>query len=360
MSDREQPLLSSYRLGSLTLPNRLVMAPMTRSRALAGEVPNPLARTYYVQRAAAGLIITEATQVSQVGQGYVRTPGIFTDAQQEAWRGVAEAVHAAGGRIFPQLWHVGRVSHTSFQPGGAAPVAPSAIAIKGETFTAQGKVPFSTPRPLETEEIASIVAQYASAARRAKAAGFDGVELHGANGYLIDQFLRDGSNKRTDRYGGSVANRSRFLLEVVEAVAGVWGADRVGVRISPFGAFNDMTDSDPFATFGHVARELDARALGYLHVVEPIAAVHDRRITPELRKLFRGTLIVNGGYSREAGNEVIAAGTADLVAYGVPFLANPDLPARFGGGAALNAPDRDTFYMGEERGYTDYPTLDQR
>jgi N-ethylmaleimide reductase len=362
MSEREQPVLTPYRLGPLDLPNRLVMAPMTRSRALDGAVANPIARDYYAQRASAGLIVSEATQITQVGQGYLRTPGVFTDAQAEGWRGVTDAVHRVGGRIFAQLWHVGRVSHTSFQPGGAAPVAPSAIAARGEAHTLEGKQPFSTPRALETSEIASVVEQYAHAARTAKAAGFDGVELHGANGYLIDQFLRDGTNKRTDEYGGSFANRARFLLEIVDAVSAVWGADRVGVRISPLGGFNDMSDSDPVGLFSHVVKELDAKGVVYLHVIEGIAGPMlappgSPKVTPTLRKLFRRTLIANGGYTREAANEILAMNGADLVAFGVPFLANPDLVARFTRGAALNKPDFETFYAGEERGYTDYPTL---
>ncbi len=349
-----QPLLTSYDLAGLTLPNRMVLAPMTRSRAAEGNVPGPFASTYYVQRAGAGLLVTEGTQVSPQGQGYIATPGIYSPEQQAGWRVVTDAVHAAGGRIFAQLWHVGRVSHTSFQPGGGAPVAPSAIAVSGQTWTAEGQQPFSTPRALETDEIAGVVAQFAHGARVARAAGFDGVELHGANGYLIDQFLRDGTNRRTDAYGGSIPNRIRFLSEVVDAVSAVFPAARVGVRVSPGGAFNDMADSDPKALFTGVADTLSGR-VGYLHVVDPVAG--PERFDALLRPRFRGALIVNGGYDRDAGNAAIADGRADLVSFGVPFLANPDLPRRFAEGAPLNAPDFSTFYGGGEKGYTDYPAL---
>lgn len=350
-----QPLLTPYDLAGLPLPNRMVMAPMTRSRALPGGVPSPLALTYYVQRASAGLLVTEGTQVAPQGQGYVATPGIHSPEQEAGWRGIVDAVHAAGGRIYAQLWHVGRVSHTSFQPGGEAPVAPSAIPVSGMTWTSEGQVPFSTPRALETDEIPGVVAQYAHGARVAKAAGFDGVELHGANGYLIDQFLRDGTNHRTDAYGGSVQNRMRFLLEVVDAVGAVWTPARVGVRVSPSGGFNDMSDSDPAALFGAVASALSERRIGYLHAVDPVAApVH---FAPLLRERFRGTFIVNGGFDRDAGNAAVAEGGADLVSFGVPFIANPDLPRRFAEGAPLNAPDFATFYTGGAKGYVDYPSL---
>lgn len=353
------PLLTRYDLAGLALPNRMVLAPMTRSRAIAGNVPNPLAITYYAQRAGAGLIITEATQVAPEGQGYVSTPGIHSPEQQAGWKDVVDGVHAAGGRIFAQLWHVGRVSHTSFQPDGKAPISASAIAIPGDTYTPGGKQPFSTPRALEIDEIPGIVAQFAHGARVAEAAGFDGVELHGANGYLIDQFLRDGSNHRTDAYGGSIANRLRFLLEVVDAVTTVFPASRVGVRVSPGGTFNGMSDSDPAPLFAAVATALSQRHIGYLHVIDPIGGMMAGpvRYGAMLREHFRGTLILNGGYGRDSGNAAIAAGEADLVAFGVPFLANPDLPRRFAEGAALNAPDFATFYAGGAKGYTDYPSL---
>ncbi|WP_235685883.1 MULTISPECIES: alkene reductase [Corallococcus] len=355
-------LLSPVQLGRLELKNRLVMAPMTRSRALAtGNVPNPLAVTYYVQRASAGLIVTEGTQVSPQGVGYIRTPGIHSPEQVEGWRKVTEAVHAAGGRIFAQLWHVGRVSHPDFHDG-ALPVAPSAIRFEAEVFTHKGRVPTVTPRALETAELPGVVEQFRSAAVNALEAGFDGVELHGSNGYLLDQFLRDGSNQRTDAYGGSIENRARFPLEVARAVAGVWGADRVGYRLFPQQfPYVGMSDSTPVETFTHIARELGRLGLGYLHVTEPVSGdtvpSPDQRITPLLRKVFPGTFIVNGGYDARAGEAAVAAGEADLVAYGTPFLANPDLPERFRLESPLNPPDRATFFSGEERGYTDYPAL---
>ncbi|MFN7144259.1 MAG: alkene reductase [Myxococcota bacterium] len=352
------PLFTSYDLAGLKLPNRTVMAPMTRSRALPGEVVAPLTATYYAQRAGAGLIVSEGTQVSPEGQGYVATPGIFSAEQEAGWRVVTDAVHAAGGRIYAQLWHVGRVSHTSFQPGGKAPVAPSAIPLEGLTWTTEGQVPFSAPRALETAEIAEVVAQFAHGARVAKAAGFDGVEIHGANGYLVDQFLRDGTNTRTDRYGGSIENRIRFLLEIVEAVTAVFPKGRVGVRISPTGAFNGMSDSDPAALFGAVATALSGR-VGYLHAIDPVAGPGkaEPRFAPLLRARFHGTLILAGGFDRASADAALTEGLADLVAFGVPFLANPDLPRRLAEGAPLNAPDYGTFYAGGEKGYTDYPTL---
>ena len=348
-------LLSPFELAGLSLPNRMALAPMTRSRAVAGNVPNPLAVAYYVQRASAGLLITEATQVCPEGQGYISTPGIYSPEQEAGWRTVVDAVHAAGGRIYAQLWHVGRVSHTAFQPGGASPVAPSATAaVNGQTYTPEGPQPFSAPRALQTSEIAGVVAQFAHGARVAKAAGFDGVEIHGANGYLIDQFLRDGTNHRTDAYGGSIANRIRFLLEIVEAVSAVFPATRIGVRISPSGSYNDMADSNPEALFTAVAEALDGR-IGYLHVVDPVAA--PTRFAAPIRAKFHGPIMLNGGFSHETANAAIDAGLADIVSFGVPFLANPDLPRRFAESAPLNAPDFSTFYGGDARGYTDYPAL---
>jgi N-ethylmaleimide reductase len=348
-------LFTPVTIGRLELPNRIVMAPMTRNRAGEGNVPNALNVEYYVQRAGAGLILTEATQVSPQGVGYPGTPGIHSDDQVAGWRRVTAAVHDAGGRIFLQLWHVGRISHPSLQPGGALPVAPSAIAPKGDAMTYTGLQPFVTPRALATDEIAGVVAQYAHGARRALAAGFDGVELHGANGYLIDQFLRDGSNTRTDDYGGSIDNRTRFLREVADAVAAVWGADRVGLRISPRGEFNDMRDSDPAALFTRVAALAGQRRLAYLHVVEPVGTPDP--LAAKLRAAFGGPLMVNGGYDRATADAVLADGTADLVSFGVPFLANPDLALRYRRGAPLNAADRATFYGGNAKGYTDYPAL---
>ena len=354
-------LLSPYRLGGFELKNRLVMSPMTRSRALEGNVPNPLAATYYAQRAAAGLIVTEATQVSPQGVGYVRTPGIHSPEQVAGWRAVTDAVHGAGGLIFAQLWHVGRISQPDFH-GGALPVAPSAIAADGEVFTARGPTKMVTPHALELHELPGIVAQFEKAAENAQTAGFDGVELHGANGYLLDQFLRDGANRRTDAYGGSIRNRARFPLEVTEAVAAVWGADRVGYKVSPNGAFNSMADSDPIATFSYLAGELSKLGLLYLHVTEGVAGLMAPPAgtipaAPVLRRRFKGALILNGGYDAQSADAAIARGDADLIAFGVPFLANPDLPARYAKQAPLNAPDQSTFYAGEAKGYIDYPAL---
>jgi N-ethylmaleimide reductase len=356
-------LFSSFRLGELELPNRMVMAPMTRSRALGGNVPNPLAATYYAQRASAGLIVTEATQVSPQGVGYIRTPGIHSAAQVAGWKTITDTVHRAGGRIFAQLWHVGRVSHPDFHDG-ALPVAPSALPVDGEAFTPQGKVKIVTPRALETDEIPGIVAQFRKGAENAKAAGFDGVEIHGANGYLLDQFLRDSSNHRTDAYGGSLGKRARFPLEVTEAVAGVWGAERVGYRIAPYFGMFSMSDSNPIETFSYLTERLSELGLGYLHVLEAIggpmaAPAGTVRALPILRDKFNGAVIVNGGYDFDAGNAVIARGEADLVAFGVPFLANPDLPVRFRSRAPLNKPDPATFYAGEgdDKGYIDYPAM---
>jgi N-ethylmaleimide reductase len=349
------PVLTPYVLEGLPLPNRVVLAPMTRSRAEEGNVPSALAVEYYAQRASAGLLITEATQVAPEGQGYIATPGIHSAEQEAGWTRVVDAVHAAGGRIYAQLWHVGRVSHTSFQPGGKAPVAPSAIPIDGVTYTAAGPAPFSAPRALELDEIPGVVGQFAHGAAVAKRAGFDGIELHAANGYLIDQFLRDGSNHRTDAYGGSIANRLRFLLDVVDAVSAVFPASRVGVRISPSGAFNQMSDSDPRALSAAIATALADRGVGYLHVMDPVTS--PERLAPLLRAHFPRTLIVNGGFDAQTGSAAIADGLADLVSYGVPFLANPDLPRRFAEGAPLNKPDFATFYQGGAKGYTDYPGL---
>ncbi|HEY4403891.1 MAG TPA: alkene reductase [Xanthobacteraceae bacterium] len=354
-------LLSPYRLGGIELGNRLVMSPMTRSRALDGNVSNPLAATYYAQRATAGLIVTEATQVSPQGVGYIRTPGIHSPAQVTGWRQVTEAVHRAGGRIFAQLWHVGRVSHPDFH-GGALPVAPSAIAADGEVFTPSGLTRMVTPRALEPHELPGIVAQFRKGAENAKAAGFDGVELHGANGYLLDQFLRDGANRRADAYGGDIRNRARFPLEVTDAVVAVWGADRVGYKVSPNSGFNSMSDSDPITTFSYFADELSRRGLLYLHATEgvtgPMAPPAGTILAaPVLRKRFKGALILNGGYDADSADAAIARGDADLIAFGVPFLANPDLPVRYAKHLPLNAPDQATFYAGEAKGYIDYPVL---
>jgi N-ethylmaleimide reductase len=354
-------ILSPFDLGPLHLPNRVVMAPMTRNRAGPGNVPGALNATYYAQRASAGLIVSEATQVSPQGQGYPGTPGIHDAAQVAGWKLVTAAVHDAGGRIFLQLWHVGRISHPSLQPGGALPVAPSAIAPAGQAWTLDGMKPYVTPRALETGEIVGIVEDYRRGALNARAAGFDGVELHGANGYLIDQFLRDGANRRGDRYGGSAANRARFLLEVTEALAGVWNAERVGVRLSPTNPYNDIADSNPAATFAAAIGELNRFRLAYLHIVEPAAGDPIAAgATPDIRffrKLWRGALIANKGYDRDRADAAIRDGAADLVSFATLFLANPDLPERLRRGAPFNPPDRKTFYGGGAPGYTDYPPL---
>jgi N-ethylmaleimide reductase len=347
-------LFTAVKLGPYMLANRIVMAPMTRNRAGENDTPWQLNADYYRQRASAGLIVTEASQISPQGKGYPATPGIYSAKQIAGWKLVTDAVHAHGGRIFLQLWHVGRISHPTLQPDGSLPVAPSAIKPAGETFTGKGMAPFVTPRALETAEIAGIVGDYAQGAANALAAGFDGVEIHAANGYLIDQFLRDGSNLRNDRYGGSLENRARFLAEVTEAVAGAAGADRVGVRLSPVSGFNDMRDSNPQATFEHAARQLRPLKLAYLHVVESQEQPFDYR---SLKAAFGGTYIANGGYTRQRAGEALASGDADLVAFGSMFLANPDLPARFARNAPLNEPDRSSFYGGTEKGYTDYPAL---
>jgi N-ethylmaleimide reductase len=354
-------LFSPYRLGDLELSNRLVMSPMTRSRALDGNVPNSLAATYYAQRASAGLILTEATQVSPQGVGYIRTPGMHSPEQVAGWRAITNAVHRAGGKIFAQLWHVGRVSHPDFH-GGALPVAPSALPVEGEAFTARGRTKLVTPRALDANELPGIVAQFRAAAENAKAAGFDGVELHGANGYLLDQFLRDGANRRTDAYGGSIENRARFPLQVVDAVSGVWGPKRVGYKLSPYFSGYSMSDSNPIETFSFISSQLSRRGLLYLHVTEAVAGPAaapsgTQRATPILREKFSGTLIVNGAYDARSAEAAIARGEADLVAFGVPFLANPDLPARYRTNAELNAADPATFYSGEAAGYIDYPAL---
>jgi N-ethylmaleimide reductase len=348
-------LFTPFDAGALRLPNRMVMAPMTRNRAGLGGVPTPLMARYYRQRATAGLIVTEGIQISLTGVGYPNTPGIHTGEQGAAWRRVVDEVHSAGGRIVLQLWHVGRISHPSFQPRGGLPVAPSAIRPDGQAFTAEGLQPFQTPRALETREIAGVVQQFAAGAERAREAGFDGVEIHGANGYLIDQFLRDGSNRRTDRYGGSLANRLRFLLDVTEAVLDVWGEGRVGVRLSPTSSFNDMRDSDPLRTFSAAARALSSRRLAYLHVIE----AGPGNMLPPIARAFHGPLIVNDGYTAETAEATLLRGEADLVSFGSSFLANPDLVERFRAGLPLNAPDRSTFYGGDERGYTEYTRIDQ-
>lgn len=358
-------LFSPIHLGALSAANRIAMAPMTRSRAIADEVPSPLAPEYYAQRAGAGLIISEATQISQQGQGYPNTPGIFSDAQVEGWKAVTDAVHAKGGLIVAQLWHVGRVSIPDYQLDGGPGVGPSPIAAEGQAMKRDFSLtPFVTPHELSVDEIAGIVADFAHAAEQAKKAGFDGVEVHGANGYLIDQFLKDGSNRRQDRYGGSLENRTRFLLEVTAAVVAVWGADRVGVRLSPANASNGTKDSDPASIFVHAAGALKPFGLACLHLIEgePGTAMASWDGAPVLsaamREAFGGPLMLNGGLTRETAEAALADGRADLVSVGVPFLANPDLVERWRTGAALNAPDKATFYGGGAKGYVDYPTME--
>ena len=347
-------------LGDITLSNRIVMAPLTRNRAAAGLVPGPHTAEYYAQRATAGLIISEASQISQQGQGYQDTPGIYTAEQVAGWREVTDAVHAAGGKIFLQLWHVGRISHVDLQKDGAAPVAPSAIAAKGKTFVHGGFVEVSAPRALELDEIPGIIADYRRAAANAIAAGFDGVEIHGANGYLLDQFAKDGANHRTDAYGGSVENRARLMLEVAAAVVDEIGAGRTGIRISPVSPANGISCSDPQAQFDHIVRALDKLDLVYLHVVEGSTGGprdHAPFDYAALRAAFRNSYMANNGYDLPLATEALAQGKADLIAFGRPFIANPDLVARLKTGAPLAEPDRATMYGGGAKGYTDYPTL---
>lgn len=355
-------LFSPLQLGAIQTPNRTFMAPLTRCRAEPGNIPGEMNAQYYQQRASAGLIITEATSVSPRGFGYPNTPGIFTEAQVDGWKKVTRAVHEAGGRLFLQLWHVGRISHPSYQPDGALPVAPSAIKPKGQIFTGTAMAEFVPPRALELSEIPGVVAEYVHGAECAKAAGFDGVEIHNANGYLLDQFLRDGTNHRSDRYGGSAQNRARLTLEVTEAVVGVWGADRVGIRFSPGGVFNDMRDSSPLATFSHVLRELSPLNLAYAHITgvtaQDIAHGATEGLGPrELRPYYKGNIVAAGGFTHATGNQALAEGWADAIAFGVSFLANPDLPERFRRNAPLNQPEESTFYAPGPKGYIDYPRL---
>ncbi len=362
-------LHSPLALGDIQLANRIVMAPLTRLRSKQpGNIPHQLNAEYYAQRAGAGLIISEATQISQQGQGYPASPGIHSAEQVAGWQLVTDAVHEKGGKIVLQLWHVGRISHSSHQPGNALPVAPSAIAAKNSgTYTADWKeTPIHTPRALETAEIAGIVADYVAAASNADAAGFDGVEVHGANGYLLDQFLQDGSNKRTDAYGGSIENRARLLLEVVDGVIGVWGKERVGVRLSPYGTFNDMSDSDPVALFSYVLEQLSKRGIAYVHLIEPRSSSAGSRdgnlegrpdAAALFRKYFNGAIISAGGYTPETAQQAVASGVADAVAFGRYYISNPDLATKIEKGVPLTPYDRNTFYGGAEKGYTDYPSL---
>lgn len=358
---KNEILFDGIRLGNLDLPNRIVMAPLTRNRALAdGDVPHALNAEYYAQRASAGLIISEASQISPEGKGYAWTPGIYSDSQVAGWKQVTDAVHEKGGRIFIQLWHVGRISHTSLQPDNQAPVAPSAVAAESQTFDGNSFVPTSTPRALETSEMARIVDDYRKAAINAREAGFDGIELHAANGYLLDQFLRDGSNKRTDDYGGSVENRTRLVVEVLEALTEVWPAGRIGIRLSPFSHANGVDDSDPMGTFSHVISKVSEFGLAYLHLVE--GETGGPRELPEgasiatLRSLFKGAYMANNGYDHDLADKAVTSGEVDLVAFGRPFIANPDLVERLAEKSELNELDPDTLYGGAAKGYTDYPT----
>lgn len=356
----QKSLYNPYELGSLKLSNRIVLAPLTRNRARAGFVPSELAPTYYSQRASAGLLIAEATQVSRQGQGYQDTPGIYTQAQVDGWRAVTDAVHEKNGRIFLQLWHVGRVSHVSLQENGASPVAPSAIRAETKTFVSNEFVPVSEPRALSLDELPGIVEDFRKAAANAIAAGFDGVEIHAANGYLLDQFLKDSANVRDDAYGGSVENRARLALEVATAVVKEVGAERTGIRISPVSPANDISSSDPQAQFDYLVAQLDALELVYLHVVEG-ATGGPRDVAPfdfdALRQKFRNTYIANNGYDLELANARLAEGKADLFAFGRPFIANPDLVERLRTGAPLADLDQTTLYGGGAEGYIDYPAL---
>jgi N-ethylmaleimide reductase len=353
-------LFSAGVLGSIHIKNRIVMAPLTRNRAGDGGVPHALNATYYAQRATAGLIVTEATPISPMGHGYPNLPGIYTDAQVAGWKTITDAVHAEGGKIVIQLWHVGRISHPNMLPNGVAPVAPSAIKPAGQAFTPEGMIDYVEPRALAVDELSAIVQDYVHAAKYAIAAGFDGVEIHAANGYLLDQFLRDGSNQRTDNYGGRFENRARLLMEVTQAVVGEIGADKTGVRLSPVNPFNDMKDSDPQAVFNYVAENLNQLDLAYLHVVE--GGIHgggeaDPFDFETFRQLYKGQYMANLGYDKARGSAAIASGHANVIAYGVPFIANPDLVSRFTKDAPLNDADSNTFYGGGEEGYTDYPIL---
>ena len=352
-------LFSPVKLGSIAMSNRMVMAPLTRNRSSMEGVPQEMNVTYYEQRATAGLIITEATPISPMGHGYPLLPGIYTDAQVAGWKKVTDAVHAKGGKIVIQLWHVGRISHPTLL-NGATPVAPSAVKPAGKAFTFNGLVDYVEPRALDASELPGIVSDYVQATKNAIKAGFDGVEIHSANGYLLDQFLRDGSNKRSDIYGGSIENRARFLMEVTKAVVNTIGSDKVGLRLSPVNPFNDMKDTNPQALFNYVTEQLNQFKLAYLHVVE--GGIHGGGVADPfdfdaMRKLCDSPYMANLSYDKARGNAAIESGHADAVAYGVPFISNPDLVERFRQDAPLNKADSKSFYGGTEKGYTDYPTL---
>lgn len=344
-------LFDPIKIGALELPNRIIMSPLTRSRAGVERIPNDLMREYYVQRASAGLIISEATSVTPMGVGYADTPGIWSDEQVAGWRKITDAVHKEGGLMILQLWHVGRISDPIFL-NGELPVAPSAIQPQGHVSLVRPKKPYVTPRALETDEIPGIIEAFRIGAENAKKAGFDGVEIHGANGYLLDQFLQDSTNKRTDVYGGSLENRARLMLEVTDAVISVWGADRVGMHLAPYADAHDMGDSDPLATFTYVAEQLGKRKIAFICAR---GAWRDDWIGPKIKAAFGGIFIANEKFTKETAEQVVKSGAADAVAFGQLFIANPDLPDRFKTGAALNEPDPSTYYAPTAQGYTDYP-----
>jgi len=355
------PLFAPYQLGDLTLPNRIVMVPLTRNRAnLDGDTPSAMHADYYAQRATAGLIISEGAQISAQGKGYFRTPGIYTEAQVAAWRKITEAVHQRRGRIFCQLWHVGRMSHTSFQPDGAAPVAPSAIKADAQTFAEGGMIDVSIPRAVETVEISEVIEDYRRAAACAKRAGFDGIELHAANGYLLDQFFREASNKRQDDYGGSVENRTRIHADILDALIKIWPAGRIGVRYSPFSHAGDAQPNNPMDTYLHLIEQANAAGVAYVHLIEGetggerTANFHDLKT---LKDAVSGVYMANNGYDRRMALDAVTNGNADLICFGRPFIANPDLVSRLEKDAPLNTPNPDTFYGGDREGYTDYPFL---
>jgi len=363
--NRSIPLLVPVEVGRYKLKNRVIMAPLTRRRATADHVPTELMKTYYGQRSSAGLIIAEATNISTQAVGYMHSPGIYNSQQVDAWKPITRAVHDKGGVMFLQLWHVGRISHPLLQPDNQLPVSSSAIKLSGTITTPDGKKEFVTPRELETQEIPGIINDYKQAAKNAIAAGFDGVEIHCANGYLPDQFLHDGTNTRTDNYGGSIKNRSRFLLEIADACCRAIGSDRVGVRLSPNGIFKDVFDSDPVQLYDYVINELNYFNLAYLHLMESYVALEPAEkyanylkvVTPHYRKVYNGPLVTNVRYDYNSGNNIIKDGFADMVAYGKPFISNPDLVERFKAKAPLASWDEETFYHGGAKGYTDYPFL---
>ncbi len=348
-------LFTPLKLGAITLPNRIIMAPLTRSRAGTSRVPNSLMAEYYTQRASAGFIISEATSVTPMGVGYADTPGIWSKEQVAGWKKITDSVHKAGGLMFLQLWHVGRISDPIFLDG-ELPVGPSAIAAKGHVSLVRPEKPYVTPRALELNEIPDIIEDFRNGAENALKAGFDGVEIHGANGYLLDQFLQDGTNKRTDIYGGSIENRARLMLEVTDAVISVWGADRVGMHLAPRGDAHDIGDSNAEATFTYVAKELGKRGIAFIAAREYLG---DNRLGHKLKAAFGGVYIANEKFTQETAEQLIAAGEADAVAFGQLFIANPDLPYRFQTGSPLNAPDFATFYGGGAKGYTDYPFFEK-